>query len=104
MHIDELVLVQTRIHQEVDQGHRRDHGLNHTVDQPQEDGGASIGNLPAIVYILVLPQPCLGALSASKPGLNVEQDQAYRGEKSQSLNPKDGSCKLNKTQREQAGA
>ena len=85
VHIDELVLVQTRIHQEVDQGHRRDHGLNHTVDQTQKDGGAGIGNLPAIVYILVLPQPRLSTLCASKPGLNVEQDQSYREEKSLSI-------------------
>lgn len=75
--VDQLVLVECAVHDEVKQRNRHYQRLNQAVDQTQQNCHAGVRDLPAIIYILVLPQPGFCTLRGRQPSLDVQQHKPW---------------------------
>ncbi len=71
VYVDELILVEAAVDYEVEEGDGRHQRLNEAEDQTEQHRHAAIGNLPAVVDILLFPQPSFGPLSVRHPRLEM---------------------------------
>ena len=80
--VDEGVLANDAVHHKVEQRDGRDEGRDDAEGEPQEQGHDVVRDLVAVVDVLVLPQPRLGALRAAAQGADPVHDQLCTAQES----------------------